>query len=132
MIKGSDFVFEMDYKLYRVNLRRGGSYVNSPKWLASRKGTLNPKNENNDECLWWSTICALNHNEIMKKKFENIFKKTKHEDKDFSSQKRDWGNFEQNNESVALNVLFSSQNSKEITLVYKSEHIYNRENNALF
>ena len=51
MIKESDFVFEMDYKLYRVNLRRGGSYVNSPEWLASRKGTLNPKNENNDECL---------------------------------------------------------------------------------
>ena len=68
----------------------------------------------------------------MKKKFENIFKKTKHEDRDFSSQKRDWGNFEENNESVALNVLFSSQNSKEITLVYKSEHNYNRENNALF
>ena len=39
--------------------------------------------------------------------------------------------FEQNNESVALNVLFASQNSKEIILVYKSEHNYNRENNAL-
>ena len=132
MIKGSDFVFEMDYKLYRVNLRRGGPYVKSPEWLANKKGTINPKNENNNECLWWSTIWALNYNEIMKKKFENIFKKTKHEDRDFSSQKRDWGNFEENNESVALNVLFSSQNSKEITLVYKSEHNYNRENNALF
>ena len=26
----------------------------------------------------------------MKKEFENIFKKIKHEDKDFSSHKRDW------------------------------------------
>ena len=51
MIKGSDFVFEMDYKLYRVNLRRGGSYVKSPEWLANKKGTINPKNENNNECL---------------------------------------------------------------------------------
>ena len=67
----------------------------------------------------------------MKKEFENIFKKIKHEDKDFSSQKRDWENFEQNNESIALNVLFSSQNSDEITLVYKSEHNLERENNAL-
>ena len=58
----------------------------------------------------------------MKKEFENIFKKIKHEDKDFSSQKRDWENFEQNNESIALNVLFSSQDSEEITLIYKSEH----------
>ena len=51
----------------------------------------------------------------MKKEFENIIKKFKHEDKDFLSQKRDWENFEQNNESVALNVLFALQNSEEIT-----------------
>ena len=48
-------------------------------------------------------------NEITKKEFENIFKKIKHEDKDFSLHKRDWENFEQNNESIALNVIFSSQ-----------------------
>ena len=59
------------------------------------------------------------------------FKKIKHEDKDFSLQKRDWENFEQNNESIALNVLFSSQDSEEITLEYKSENNFNRENNAL-
>ena len=41
------------------------------------------------------------------------------------------GNFEQNNESIALNVLFASQNSEEITLVYKSENNYKWENNAL-
>ena len=33
--------------------------------------------------------------------------------------------------SIALNVLFASQNSEEITLVYKSEHKYKRENNLL-
>ena len=67
----------------------------------------------------------------MKREFENILKKIKHEDKDFSSQKRDWENFEQNNESIALNVLFSSQNREEVTLLYKSEHNLERENNAL-
>ena len=40
-------------------------------------------------------------------------------------------NFEQNNESIALNVLFSSQNNEEITIVYKSEHNFKRENNVL-
>ena len=45
----------------------------------------------------------------MKKEFEKIFKNIKHEDKHFSSQKRDWENFEKNNESIALNVLFASQ-----------------------
>ena len=64
----------------------------------------------------------LNYNEITKKEFENIFRNVKHKDKNFSSTERNWENFEQNNESIALNVLFASQNSKEITLVYKSEH----------
>ena len=111
IISGNKFNFEsvelMDYKLHRVRLRRGGSYIKSPEWLANKRATINPKNENDDECLRWSTISALNYNEIMKKEFENIFKKIKHEDKDFSSQQREWKNFEQTNESIALNVLFS-------------------------
>ena len=135
MIKGSEFVFEsvdlMDYKLHRVRLRRGGSYVKSPEWLANKKATTNSKNENDDEWLRWSTICALNCNQIMKKEFENIFKKIKHENKDFSSHKKNWENIEKNNESIALNVFFSSQNSEELTLVYKSEHNYNRENEVV-
>ena len=45
--------------------------------------------------------------------------------------KRDWENFEQNNESSALNVLFLSKDSEEIGLLYKSEHNYNRENKVL-
>ena len=39
--------------------------------------------------------------------------------------RKETGNFQQNNESIALNVLFASQNSEEITLVYKTEHNYN-------
>ena len=126
MIKGSDCVFEsvdlMDYKLPRVRLNRGGSYIKSSEWLENKKATINPKNKNDDECLRWSIISALNYNDIMKKEFENIFKKIKQEDKDFWSHQRDWENVEQDNESIALNVLFSSKNSEEITLLYKSEH----------
>ena len=48
----------------------------------------------------------------------------------FHHSKETGKNFEQNNKSFALNVLFSSQDSKEITLVYKSEHNSKRENNA--
>ena len=90
IIEGSDFVFEsvelVDYKLHR--------YVKSPEWLANKKATINPKNKNDDECLRWSTISASNYNEIMKKEFENIFKKIKDEDKDFSSHQRNWKNFD--------------------------------------
>ena len=46
-IKGSDFVFEsvdrLDYKLHRVRLKRGGSYIKSPKLLENKKATINPK-----------------------------------------------------------------------------------------
>ena len=58
-------------------------------------------------------------------------KKLNVEDKDFSSHKRDWEYFEQNNESIALNVLFSSKDSGEITLLYKSEYNLQQENKVL-
>ena len=55
IIKGSDFVFEsvelVDYKLHRVRLRRGESYIKSPEWLAKKKARINPKYENDDEYL---------------------------------------------------------------------------------
>ena len=107
----------MDYKLHRVRLNRSRSYIKSPKWLENKKAVINPKNENDDECFRWSIISTLNYHEIMKKEFENIFEKIKHEDKDFSLHKKDWKTFEQNNKSVALNVLFSSKDSEEVTLL---------------
>ena len=77
MIKGSDFVFEsvdlMDYKLHRVRLRIGGSYIKFPEWLLHKGATINPKNKYDDECLRWSITSALNYNKITKKEFENIF-----------------------------------------------------------
>ena len=59
-IKASDFVFEsvdlLDYKLHRVPFKRGGSYIKSPKWLLHKVATINPKDENDDECLQWLII----------------------------------------------------------------------------
>ena len=56
IIKGSDFVFEsvemMDYKLHRVRLGRGGSYVKSPEWLANNK----PKKQK-----WWWMLMVVNN-----------------------------------------------------------------------
>ena len=55
MIKGSDCVFEsvdlMDYKLHRVRLRRGGSYIKSSECLFHKGATINSTNKNDDECL---------------------------------------------------------------------------------
>ena len=45
--------------------------------------------------------------------------------------KKDRKTFEQNNKSTALNVLFSSKDSEEITLLYKSKYTFERENKVL-
>ena len=41
---------------------------------------------------------------------------------DFSSFQRDWEDFEQENTSIVLNILFLSHNSEEVKLAYKSSY----------
>ena len=55
--------------------------------------------------------------------------KFKRVDTDFSSHQRYWENFEQENNSIAINVLFVSHNSEEIKLTYKSS--YNKRKNQV-
>ena len=43
-------------------------------------------------------------------------------DTDFSSHQRNWENFEQENNLIALNVLFVSHNHEEIKLACKSSY----------
>ena len=52
-------------------------------------------------------------------------------DIDLSSHQRDWEKFEQENNSIALNVLFVSYNSEEIKLAYRSNY-NNRKNQVIF
>ena len=48
--------------------------------------------------------------------------KFKRVDTDFSSHQRDWEEFEQNNTSITLNILFVPHKSEEIKLAYKSNY----------
>ena len=50
-------------------------------------------------------------------------------DTDFSSYQREWEEFEQNNTSIALNILFVSYICEEIKLAYRS--IYNKPKNKV-
>ena len=121
----------MDYKLHKAGLKRGKSYLESPEQLVNKRATINPKNIKDNKCFQYAIVLRLIYNKIKRKELENIFEKIKHEDIDFPSQQRDWKNFEQSNESIALHVLFASQNSEEITLVYKSEYNFERKNKVL-
>ena len=104
----------------------------SPNWMVNKKVTINPKNEKDNKCFQWSIISGLNYNKIknkyLKKKIENL----KRVDIDLLSHQRDWENFEQNNTSIALNVLFVSYNSEEIKLAYKSRYNNKRKNQVIF
>ena len=48
---------------------------------------------------------------------------------DFLSYQTDWEEFEQENTSVAVNILFLLHNSEEVKLAYKS--IYNKRKNQV-
>ena len=64
---GSNFVYEsvdlLSYHLHKISLRRGRSYIKSPKWVLNKLATINPKNEDN-KCFQYSITVALNHQNI--------------------------------------------------------------------
>ena len=74
-----------------------------------------------DKCFQWSIIAGLNYYIIKEKELKKLLK-FRRVDTDFSSHQRYWENFEQENNSIALNVLFVSHNSEEIKLAYKSSY----------
>ena len=124
----SDSVELLYYHFQRIDIIRAESYIMSPDWIASKKATINPKNEKDNKCFQWSIITGLNYNKIKEKEFKKI-ENFERVDTDFLSHQRDWGKFEQENNSIAVNVLFVSHNSEEIQLAYKS--IYNKRKNQV-
>ena len=114
--KGSEFIPEsvelLQYYFQKTNIRRAESYKISLDWLVNKGATINPKNEKDNKCFQWSTISGLNYNKIKKKEFKKILK-FKRVATDFSSYQRDWEEFEQSNTSIALNMLFASQDSEK-------------------
>ena len=50
---------------------------------------------------------------------------------DFPSYRKDWKNFESNNKSIALNILYVPHNTKEIRHAYKSKYNLKRENQVI-
>ena len=51
---------------------------------------------------------------------------------DFPSHRKDWNKFELNNESIALNILYVSHNTKEIRHACKSKYNLERENQVIY
>ena len=66
-MRGSEFVYDsadaLYYNLNKVSLSRGGSYIDSPKWLKNKKTTTNPKN-NDGKWFQYALTVALNYDQI--------------------------------------------------------------------
>ena len=139
-MKESEFVFDsvdfLEYKLNKIGLNRGGSYVDSPKWLKNKKATINPKNNDNN-CFQYALTVALNYQSIKKdpqriSKIKPFINQYNWKEIDFPAQpSKDWKKFESNNKSIALNVLYIPYNTEKIRLAYKSKHNFKRENQVI-
>ena len=78
-MRGSKFIFDnvdsLYYKLHKISLNRGGSYIDSPKWLKNKEATINSKN-NDDKYFQYAIIVSLNHEQI-KSHLEKMHNKQK-------------------------------------------------------
>ena len=93
-----------------------GSYTDSPSWLKHKGATLNPKNKDN-VCFKYAITVALNH-EWIKNDPKTITKIKPFIDqynwKEIPLYSKDWKKFKQNNETIALNILFVPYNTEKI------------------
>ena len=89
---GSEFIPDsvelLYYEFQVIDIRRAESYIMSPDWIASKKATINQKNEKDDKFFQWSIISGLNYDKIKKKEWKKVLK-FRSADTDFSSYQRD-------------------------------------------
>ena len=97
-MRGSDFVFDyvnfLYYDFNKISISRGGSYIDSPKWLKDKKSTINPKN-NDYKCFQYAVTLALNLGKINKNsqrisKIKLFIEEYNWKDIDFPSTSKDW------------------------------------------
>ena len=128
-MRGSEFEFDgvnfLYYDFNKISLSRGGSYIDSPKWLKNKKSTINPR-KNDNKCFQYAVTLALNL-DIIKRDPQRISKikpfidQCNWKDTNFPPTSKDWKKLEQNNE-IALNVLYVPHTTRKIQVAYKSKN----------
>ena len=120
-----DKIMHLYINFHELALTRGGSYIELPKWLKSKKAVINPQNKD-EECFKWAAIAALHHEEI-KNKFERISLLKPYENRynwkglEFPVSIKKIDKFEKNNPGIPVNVLFSKKKSQNIYTAHRSE-----------
>ena len=138
-MRGSEFVFDyvksLNYIFHKVDLKRSGSYIETPEWLENKGATINCQNDDDNKCFQYAFTIALNYNEIGShhqrvNKVKSFIDQYNWKDINFPSHVDDWKKFELNNKSIALNVLYVP-GEKNIRHAYKSKYNLTRENQVI-
>ena len=136
-VKGSSYIFErvdfLEYHLHKISLNRGSSYISSPEWLKNKRATINPKNTRDNECFKYAIIVPLHYQEIGRdpqriSKLKPFIDDYNWKDIEFPSHSKDWRKFKQNNNAIALNILYVPCNTKQIRPAYISKYNHKRDN----
>ena len=134
-MEGSNFVFKrvnlLYYSSHEISLNRGESYTDSLSWIKNKKATINPKSKDNK---WFRSAitAALNHkkNIYNPERVSNLkpfLDEYNWKDIEFPSPSKDWKKFNENNKTIALNILFVLYNNKQISQAHISKYNHKRD-----
>ena len=124
-MRGSEFCFDsidlLYYHLQKTILKRDGSNVDSLEWLKIKQATINPKNNDGDNCFQYALTVALNYQNIKNNperisKIKPFIDQYNFKEIDFLAHSKDWKKFEFNNKKIALNILFIPYNTEKKAL----------------
>ena len=108
-MKGSSYIFEhidlLEYHLHKISLNRGSSYIESPEWIKNKGVTINPKNNEDNNCFQYAIIAALKYHNIDHyperiSKLKPFINSYNWKDIEFPSYTKDWKKIEQNNKTI--------------------------------
>ena len=130
---GGNYIFDsadiLGIHFHSIKLKRGKSYIESPKWISSKKATINTKNTQ------YALAVALNlqnikYNPERISKIKPFISNYNWKDVHFPAGIKDWEKFERNNKEIALNILYTTR-KEVINIAYTSKYNRKRKNQVV-
>ena len=116
---------------HKIDLKRGSSYIPTPKWLEIKQATINPKNMNYNFGFVYAATIAIYHKEIgdhperiSNKLFQHAYK-LDWNGFDFPAFTSDYKIFEKNNKDITLSILYVPYEEEEEIIDVLPEYICN-------
>ena len=111
------------YVYIKINLNRGGSYIDSSICIKSKKAIINLK-YNEDKCFRYTISVALNHEKIKKdlqkiRKFWSFIKQFEWKGITFPSRATNCKKFKTNYNLIALNVWLIPHKKHKVSIDFK-------------